>query len=164
MRKRIKIPSKAIEVFHSCYTVMPNGCWVVDFNFPHVGCAGGYANISVDGFSIKAHRLSHIIYHGAIPEGMFVLHSCHKPRCVNPEHLRAGTHLENMEDMVEAGRHSNNHTRPFASAQVRELATILKDTSMDDKELGEMFGVSPGTIYCIRTGRSWSHVTGIQRA
>ncbi|WP_353848756.1 HNH endonuclease [Brevundimonas sp.] len=34
-----------------------------------------------------------------------VLHKCDTPTCVNPDHLRAGTQLENIQDMNAKGRH-----------------------------------------------------------
>lgn len=33
-----------------------------------------------------------------------MLHSCDRPCCVNPRHLRWGTHAENMQDMVDRQR------------------------------------------------------------
>lgn len=52
-----------------------------------------------------AHRLALMMkIGGPIPPGMWALHSCHNPRCTNPDHLRVGTPKENALDMVAAGR------------------------------------------------------------
>ena len=54
----------------------------------------------------RAHRVAWEHANNAtIPDGMFVLHSCDVPLCVNPEHLRLGTAKENTKDMMDRGRH-----------------------------------------------------------
>ena len=43
-----------------------------------------------------AHRFSYELHKGAIPEGTEIDHLCRNPRCVNPDHLEAVSHQENL--------------------------------------------------------------------
>lgn len=56
----------------------------------------------------RAHRLAYLVFNGSLPDGALILHSCHNRACVNPDHLRPGTHADNMREMAEAGRHAMN--------------------------------------------------------
>ncbi len=58
----------------------------------------------VDGKYRLAHQVAYEIHSGPVQEGMCVLHSCDEPSCVNPDHLRQGTHQENMSDMSRRRR------------------------------------------------------------
>jgi hypothetical protein len=57
-----------------------------------------------NGLQCSAHRLSYIMAKGPIPEGLYILHECDVPACVNPAHLKAGTQSENISDAWKRGR------------------------------------------------------------
>lgn len=51
-----------------------------------------------------AHRLAWEKANGPIPRGLWVLHRCDNPPCVNPDHLFLGTNQENQLDCGAKGR------------------------------------------------------------
>jgi hypothetical protein len=42
------------------------------------------------------HRKHYEQFKGPIPDGLEIDHTCRNTRCVNPEHLEAVTHAENL--------------------------------------------------------------------
>jgi hypothetical protein len=65
----------------------------------------GYGSFSIGGKTYLAHRISWMLVNGRMPlEYLQVLHSCDNPPCCNPNHLREGTCLENVHDMISKGR------------------------------------------------------------
>lgn len=53
-----------------------------------------------DGYGVYgkflAHRIAHELFIGPIPVGLEIDHTCRVRSCVNPAHLEAVTHLENI--------------------------------------------------------------------
>jgi hypothetical protein len=70
--------------------------------------SGGYGHTSLrcrKPVPVVAHRVAWTIANGrTIPRGMCVLHECDNPPCVNPAHLKLGSHQENMHDAAARGR------------------------------------------------------------
>jgi HNH endonuclease len=56
----------------------------------------GYPSVSMHGKTGIGSRLVYAKHHGAIPAGHEVDHICHVRRCVEPTHLRALTHRDNV--------------------------------------------------------------------
>ena len=82
------------------YSAEPmSGCWL----WMGTTNSKGYGRISVDGKTEGAHRVS-LMLKGQDPTGKVVMHACDVPSCVNPKHLRIGTHKENSWDAVFKGR------------------------------------------------------------
>jgi hypothetical protein len=81
-----------------------SGCWL----FTGSQNGDGYGTIGRGGAKpdlVLAHRAMFEHHHGPVPAGLVVMHLCDVRCCVNPAHLRAGTHSENNLDMHAKGRH-----------------------------------------------------------
>lgn len=110
----------------------------------------GYGQFHV-GPATNAPRAAYIVEHGAIPEGLHVMHRCDNPPCVNPAHLIAGTRSENMLDMARKGRHPYTH-RKISDAQVREIRARYTGAWGEQAALGREYGVSTNQINLIVRG------------
>jgi hypothetical protein len=97
-----------MKIFKTKNTFLQNTVLDADtgcMNWQHYKNADGYGRMSFNRKVISAHRFSYKLFIGDIPEGLIVRHKCHNPPCCNPNHLLIGTQLDNIQDMVNAGRH-----------------------------------------------------------
>lgn len=100
----VNISESLLQRFWSKVKKADNGCWEWTGN----KASWGYGSIYTSRREMtRSHRLSYYIKHGPIPRGLWVLHRCDNPPCVNPDHLWLGTRNDNVTDMVEKRRHSH---------------------------------------------------------
>lgn len=73
------------------HTVNDSGCWI----WAGAVDANGYGRAG----SEYAHRLAFTQRHGPVPIGHVIDHMCRVTQCVNPDHLQAVTHKQNLENL-----------------------------------------------------------------
>jgi hypothetical protein len=78
---------------------VPNeaGCWIWQAGVDRYGY-GRFKGPRSEGRCgvTTAHRWAYVATHGSVDPNLEVDHLCHTPLCVNPAHLEAVTHAENM--------------------------------------------------------------------
>ena len=82
------------------HPVLGTACWL----WTGSRRPNGYGTFRLTRQLWVASRASYTLFVGAIPDDLLVLHVCDTRACVNPEHLRTGTHADNMRDRNTKGR------------------------------------------------------------
>ena len=128
------------------YVDKTRGCW----NWTASKNSAGYGQINRTRKlgPMLAHRFSYELHNGAIPDGLFVLHTCDNPACVNPAHLWLGTDQDNTDDKMAKGRcpagegHYNHRLTDNQVVAIRRRWA----GGTSQKELSEEYDVTQGYI------------------
>jgi hypothetical protein len=131
----------------------------------------GYGQVRVGDKMVGAHRKAYADHHGLdvlTMEG-HVLHTCDTPPCVNPAHLRLGTHLDNMQDKVAKGRQargdSNGRSR-LTSEDIHTIREVYIPRSPSNgygnsAELCLLYGIDRSHLSRIIRQKAWSDDIGL---
>lgn len=138
----------------------PEGCW------PWTGhrSTGGYGRVGAKGFGLDrwyelAHRLSYILFVGAIPDGKYVCHRCDNPPCVNPRHLFIGDGKINSSDRAEKGRNANRKGSRNTHAKLTEgMVRYILESPHSGRTVAARWGIAESTVSQIRSRKLWPHV------
>lgn len=135
-----------------------HGCWLFASGRRN---KAGYGRVAFNKKYHLAHRVSWKIHHGEIPVGLYVLHKCDVPGCVNPDHLYLGTHLDNVRDMVVRGRCRPailpGETHPNSKLKNEDVMEIRR-SALTAKQLAEKFCITRTHVYYLRGRQAWKHL------
>lgn len=138
----------------------PNsGCWLwIGRRTP-----AGYGHVFAEKTVVYVHRVACEVRHGCgSTDGLFALHACDTPCCVNPDHLRPGTTRENWHDTLKRGRfpivRGSAHPRAVIGEQdalsIRRLAIDGVYTS----EIARRLNIHERICSDVIRGVTWKHV------
>lgn len=123
------------------YTKLNGECleWTRCFN------TDGYPRAAINGnYNGKVHRFVYECVTGETPQ--VVRHTCDNPRCINPEHLIAGTPFENVRD-----RHDRKRTFNYVSENEIQAVLNLRLNGLTYKEISHQLDIKTRRIeYIIR--------------
>lgn len=132
------------------------------------GC--GYGRLGIDGKLKGAHVLVWELTNGKVPNGFEVCHSCDHPWCIQIQHLFLATHQQNIQDMIEKGRHwlQKNPTQAIKGerhgrsklnqSQVEWLRQIYEGGEYTQSELAAMLRITKEHAGRLLRKESWGHI------
>lgn len=114
----------------------------------------GYGQVSEQGRSGRAHRVSYRLHKGVIPDGMCVLHNCpggDNPACCNPDHLWLGTRKDNNADKA-------NKNRTVVQRKVTDkMAEEIRSDPRGYRKLAKAYGLARSTIQKLKRGYKYKY-------
>lgn len=146
--------------FHRYVAIMESTpCWLWLGTFYSQASRPTYGQFWLDGRRVGAHRASYEIHVGPVPTGLDILHSCDTKACVNPAHLRPGTHAQNIReafDKLPAGRFAgeNNGRAKLDWPRVHAIRSA-SDRGESYASLSRQYGVSAPQIRGIVLRTKW---------
>ena len=156
-RSNRSIPNKFWSNVNKDGPVVRDGmskCWEWRGSFSEKG----YGVIFVGTRGIRAHRVSYELHNGPLGD-LHCCHHCDNTRCVNPNHLFAGTAADNCKDKESKGRGGQLFGSRHAGSKLTEECIIdIRSSGESSRHIAARYGVTHSTILLIRKRNIWRHV------
>lgn len=129
--------------------------------WPYGKDQNGYGKIHVGDTIRFVHRLACEAINGPPPsKDHQAAHSCGNGRggCVNPNHTRWATQVENEKDKLIHGTHirgENNVSSKFKETDIHKIRQSYAKGEYTQRQLGDKYGVHQVYISQIITGKKW---------
>jgi len=140
------------------YEIDSVGCWVCTSHC----CVGSYyPRVGYNGEIYYIHRWVYMQYHNMIclPSSTVIRHTCDNKLCINPAHLIEGSHADNVGDRVRRGRSANGSQNGRSKLTENQVLKIKNNKTLTLTELGKQYRVSHGTVWKIKSGKTWVHIS-----
>jgi len=133
--------------------------------------SGGYLSVDLQEYGkpnlqITVHRLVAITFLGKPPfPAAMALHGDDDRTNNSVRNLRWGTHQDNMDDKTARDRcpkGSSNGNVTLDEGQVLRIAKLIVRGSTQ-VSIAQKFGITQATVSLIKTGKTWSHITGFTK-
>lgn len=156
-----RVHTKPEERFRQNYHINEvSGCW----NWIGKVDRDGYGKFYVDATrpDMFSHRYAWELFMGKVlqPE-QIVLHLCDNRRCLNPKHLKIGTRMENVQDMLDKQRNPKGEIIGNSRLSEEEVVYIKHKLAVGEKtgkQLADEFNISESTVSAIKNQVVWRHV------
>lgn len=135
-------------------------CWEWTGRLDH----DGYGQFWTGERQMKASRWSWQFHCGPIPDGLFVLHNCDNPACVNPAHLHLGDNRANMLERAQRGRAPKNTNYKRLSPETVTAIRSRLALGESQRSIARSLAVSRGAIYDIVYNKQRHDFGGITSA
>jgi hypothetical protein len=143
-------------------------CWDWTASLNHSGYGKfGISSYETKIFGVKnsgpigAHRVAFYLANGTIDNNLMVLHSCDRPSCCNPNHLRQGDAKDNGEDIANRARGTIGEKSIFLKLtddEIREMRYLYENEDWGSAQLAAKFNCSRSHVNEVVSYRSRRHV------